>query len=85
MAILAFGRILNRDLGEKTYLYKMSEAFSAADLMKLCINCIFIIMRSCNIYILRLNTDVDLCQSLRKLLADKEVMASLDPDTRCVL
>ncbi|XP_077197834.1 mitochondrial intermediate peptidase isoform X2 [Paroedura picta] len=32
----------------------------------------------------RLNTDVDLCQSLRKLLADKEVMASLDPDTRRV-
>nr|XP_056714303.1 mitochondrial intermediate peptidase [Euleptes europaea] len=32
----------------------------------------------------KLNTDVDLCQSLRKLLADKEVMASLDPDTRRV-
>ncbi|XP_048350971.1 mitochondrial intermediate peptidase isoform X2 [Sphaerodactylus townsendi] len=32
----------------------------------------------------KLNTDVDLCQSLRKLLADKEVLASLDPDTRRV-
>uniref|UniRef100_A0A670K518 Peptidase M3A/M3B catalytic domain-containing protein n=1 Tax=Podarcis muralis TaxID=64176 RepID=A0A670K518_PODMU len=28
-----------------------------------------------------LNTDVDLCQSLRKLLADKGVMESLDPET----
>ncbi|KAJ6662285.1 hypothetical protein lerEdw1_012449 [Lerista edwardsae] len=32
----------------------------------------------------KLNTDVDLCQSLRKLLVDKDVMASLDPDTRRV-
>ncbi|XP_054829737.1 mitochondrial intermediate peptidase isoform X1 [Eublepharis macularius] len=32
----------------------------------------------------KLNTDIDLCQSLRKLLANKDVMASLDPDTRRV-
>ncbi|KAL8190984.1 UNVERIFIED_CONTAM: hypothetical protein K2H54_066394 [Gekko kuhli] len=32
----------------------------------------------------KLNTDVDLCQSLRKLLADKEVLASLDTDSRRV-
>ncbi|XP_060090775.1 mitochondrial intermediate peptidase [Heteronotia binoei] len=32
----------------------------------------------------KLNTNVDLCQSLRKLLADKEALAALDPDTRRV-
>lgn len=33
----------------------------------------------------RLNTDVELCQSLRRLLADKVVMDSLDPETRYLL
>uniref|UniRef100_A0A7M4F200 Mitochondrial intermediate peptidase n=1 Tax=Crocodylus porosus TaxID=8502 RepID=A0A7M4F200_CROPO len=32
----------------------------------------------------KLNTDVELCQSLKQLLADKKVMDSLDPDTRRV-
>ncbi|NXO89483.1 MIPEP peptidase, partial [Certhia brachydactyla] len=31
-----------------------------------------------------LNTDVELCQSLRRLLADETVMSSLDPETRRV-
>lgn len=33
----------------------------------------------------RLNTDVELCQSLRRLLADEVVMNSLDPETRYLL
>ncbi|XP_066031979.1 mitochondrial intermediate peptidase isoform X2 [Chamaea fasciata] len=32
----------------------------------------------------KLNTDVELCQSLRRLLADETVMSSLDPETRRV-
>ncbi|XP_059576416.1 mitochondrial intermediate peptidase isoform X2 [Alligator mississippiensis] len=32
----------------------------------------------------KLNTDVELCQSLKQLLADKKVMDSLDPETRRV-
>ncbi|XP_032909015.1 mitochondrial intermediate peptidase-like [Catharus ustulatus] len=32
----------------------------------------------------KLNTDVELCQSLRRLLADETVMNSLDPETRRV-
>uniref|UniRef100_A0A8B9S3Q6 Mitochondrial intermediate peptidase n=1 Tax=Apteryx owenii TaxID=8824 RepID=A0A8B9S3Q6_APTOW len=32
----------------------------------------------------KLNTDVELCQSLRQLLADEVVMGSLDPETRRV-
>ncbi|OXB58776.1 hypothetical protein ASZ78_000327, partial [Callipepla squamata] len=32
----------------------------------------------------KLNTDVELCQSLRQLLADEVVMNSLDPETRRV-
>ncbi|KAM9389852.1 mitochondrial intermediate peptidase [Phaethornis superciliosus] len=32
----------------------------------------------------KLNTDVELCQSLRRLLADEVVMSSLDPETRRV-
>ncbi|XP_053925551.1 mitochondrial intermediate peptidase [Cuculus canorus] len=32
----------------------------------------------------KLNTDVDLCQSLRRLLADEVLMSSLDPETRRV-
>ncbi|XP_053564479.1 mitochondrial intermediate peptidase [Bombina bombina] len=32
----------------------------------------------------RLNTDINLCQSLRNLLADKSVVDSLDPETRKV-
>ncbi|XP_053168432.1 mitochondrial intermediate peptidase [Hemicordylus capensis] len=40
--------------------------------------------RSIGTMVEKLNTDVDLCQSLRKLLADKNVMASLDPETRRV-
>ncbi|XP_068000020.1 mitochondrial intermediate peptidase isoform X2 [Melanerpes formicivorus] len=32
----------------------------------------------------KLNTDVELCQSLRRLLADEMVMSSLDPETRRV-
>uniref|UniRef100_A0A8C6ZBX7 Mitochondrial intermediate peptidase n=1 Tax=Nothoprocta perdicaria TaxID=30464 RepID=A0A8C6ZBX7_NOTPE len=37
-----------------------------------------------SLYLSRLNTDVQLCQSLRQLLADKVVMDSLDPETRRV-
>ncbi|XP_044298006.1 mitochondrial intermediate peptidase isoform X2 [Varanus komodoensis] len=40
--------------------------------------------RSIGTMVEKLNTDVDLCQSLRKLLADKDIMASLDPETRKV-
>uniref|UniRef100_A0A670I0F8 Peptidase M3A/M3B catalytic domain-containing protein n=1 Tax=Podarcis muralis TaxID=64176 RepID=A0A670I0F8_PODMU len=40
--------------------------------------------RSIGTMVEKLNTDVDLCQSLRKLLADKGVMESLDPETRRV-
>uniref|UniRef100_A0A6J0V1G4 Mitochondrial intermediate peptidase n=1 Tax=Pogona vitticeps TaxID=103695 RepID=A0A6J0V1G4_9SAUR len=40
--------------------------------------------RSIGTMVEKLNTDVDLCQSLRKLLADKNVMASLDSETRRV-
>uniref|UniRef100_A0A8D0CF99 Mitochondrial intermediate peptidase n=1 Tax=Salvator merianae TaxID=96440 RepID=A0A8D0CF99_SALMN len=40
--------------------------------------------RSIGTMVEKLNTNVDLCQSLRKLLADKDVMASLDPETRRV-
>ncbi|XP_061484531.1 mitochondrial intermediate peptidase [Rhineura floridana] len=40
--------------------------------------------RSIGTMVEKLNTDVDLCQSLRKLLADKDAMASLDPETRRV-
>ncbi|XP_076184199.1 mitochondrial intermediate peptidase [Aptenodytes patagonicus] len=32
----------------------------------------------------KLNTDIELCQSLRRLLADEIVMSSLDPETRRV-
>ncbi|KAM6447630.1 mitochondrial intermediate peptidase [Liasis olivaceus] len=40
--------------------------------------------RSIGTMVEKLNTDVDLCQSLRKLLIDKDVMDSLDPETRRV-
>lgn len=30
----------------------------------------------------RLNTDVELCQSLRRLLDDEIIVSSLDPETR---
>lgn len=32
----------------------------------------------------RLNTNVELCKSLKNLLDNEEVMAKLDPETRCV-
>lgn len=32
----------------------------------------------------RLNTNVELCKSLKDLLCNEEVMAKLDPETRCV-
>lgn len=31
----------------------------------------------------RLNTNVELCKSLKNLLDNEEVMAKLDPETRC--
>lgn len=37
------------------------------------------------VFLSRLNTDVELCQSLRRLLADEVVMSSLDPETRSLL
>lgn len=40
---------------------------------------------SFTLYLSRLNTDVELCQSLRRLLADEIVMSSLDPETRYLL
>lgn len=40
---------------------------------------------SFTLYLSRLNTDVELCQSLRRLLADEVVMSSLDPETRYLL
>lgn len=40
---------------------------------------------SFTLYLFRLNTDVELCQSLRRLLADDTVMRSLDPETRYLL
>lgn len=40
---------------------------------------------SFTLYLFRLNTDVELCQSLRRLLADETVMSSLDPETRYLL
>ncbi|NXC67283.1 MIPEP peptidase, partial [Anhinga anhinga] len=44
-----------------------------------------LLMHDCfTLYVSRLNTDVELCQSLRRLLADETVMSSLDPETRRV-
>uniref|UniRef100_A0A8C0F085 Mitochondrial intermediate peptidase n=1 Tax=Bubo bubo TaxID=30461 RepID=A0A8C0F085_BUBBB len=40
--------------------------------------------RSIGTVVEKLNTDVELCQSLRRLLADEIVMRSLDPETRRV-
>uniref|UniRef100_A0A8C6VH58 Mitochondrial intermediate peptidase n=1 Tax=Naja naja TaxID=35670 RepID=A0A8C6VH58_NAJNA len=40
--------------------------------------------RSIGTMVEKLNTNVDLCQSLRRLLIDKDVMDSLDPETRRV-
>ncbi|NXH28448.1 MIPEP peptidase, partial [Myiagra hebetior] len=40
--------------------------------------------RSIGTVVEKLNTDVELCQSLRHLLADETVMSSLDPETRRV-
>lgn len=56
-----------------------------SDTMRLKCWCLLPMCDSFPLYLSRLNTDVELCQSLRRLLADEAVMSSLDPETRYLL